>query len=293
MVAGTLEDTASIAMQNMHTHVLDQRLHVQPATIAESDLSRGRALDLTVKFDAFMRDMRPFDKVVVFGLKARRTGYWVDDDYVAQFVARAPEKLIGFASCDPTQTGYMDELTHAIDDLKLHGVKMGPTYAGFSPLDERCRPVYELCQSRGLPIIFHAGTTFNRLAVLKHTRPLLWDEVAMEYPDLRMVLAHLGHPFGEECICVIRKHPNLYADIAALHYRPWQFYNMLMLAQEYRVMHKLLFGTDYPFAGAQETIDGVRTVNHIIGANGLPGVSQEAVEEIIQRDALALMGVKL
>jgi uncharacterized protein len=280
-------------MQNIHTHVLDQRLHLQPETVAETDLSRGRPLDLTVNFEAFMRDMEPFDKVVVFGLKARRTGYWVEDEYVAQFVARAPRKLIGFASCDPTQPGYMDELVHAIDDLKLRGVKMGPTYAGFDPRDERCRCVYELCQTRGLPIIFHAGTTFNRLAVLKHTRPLLWDELAMEYPELRMVLAHLGHPFGEECICAIRKHPHLYADIAALYYRPWQFYNMMMLAQEYRVQHKLLFGTDYPFAGAAESIEGVRAVNRITGTSGLPQVSLQAIEEILGRDALALLGVQL
>ena len=187
----------------------------------------------------------------------------------------------------------MDELVHAAEHLRLAGVKMGPIYAGFDPRDQRCRPVYDLCQARGLPIIFHAGTTFNRLAILKHTRPLLWDELAMDYPELRMVLAHLGHPFQEECIGVIRKHPHVYADIAALYYRPWQFYNMLMLAQEYRVMHKLLFGTDYPFAGAAESLEGVRGVNRITGASGLPQVSAEAVEAILQRDALSLMRVRV
>ena len=126
---------------------------------------------------------------------------------------------------------------------------MGPMYAGFDPRDERCAPVYRFCQDRGLPILFHAGTTFIRVAPLGFTRPWLFDEVAIAYPELRMVLAHVGHPFGEECLVVIRKHPHVYADISALYYRPWQFYTMLIAAQEYHVTHKLLFGTDYPFAG--------------------------------------------
>ena len=96
-------------MQNIHSHTWDQALHLQAATVREADLSRGYPLDLTVRFDAFMADMTRFDRVVVFGMKARRTGYWVPDEYVAEFVARAPQKLVGFAACDPTQDGYMDE----------------------------------------------------------------------------------------------------------------------------------------------------------------------------------------
>jgi predicted TIM-barrel fold metal-dependent hydrolase len=105
------------------------------------------------------------------------------------------------------------------------------------------------------------------------------------------VLAHAGHPFTEECLVVIRKHPHVYADISALYYRPWQFYNTLIAAQEYKVTHKLLFGTDYPFASAQESIDGLRNVNAVIGGSGLPRFSEDAVEEILARDALSLLGV--
>jgi len=279
-------------VQNIHAHVWEQRLHIDPAAVREADLSRGRALDLTVHPDAFLREMEPFEKVVVFGLKARLTGYWVDDDYVAAFVARSPRKLVGFASCDPTQEGCLGELVRAIDDLGLKGVKMGPIYAGFDPRDRRCQPIYEFCQSRGLPILFHTGTTFNRLAPLQFARPMLFDQVAIEHPDLPMVLAHLGHPFHDECICVIRKHPNVFADISALHYRPWQFYNMLMLAQEYQVTYKLLLGTDYPFAGTQETLEGLRNVNRVTGASGLPPVAAETIEGILERDALGLLGIE-
>jgi predicted TIM-barrel fold metal-dependent hydrolase len=279
-------------VQNIHTHTWDAALHMQPSTIKESDLSRGYPLDLTVVYEKFMQDMEPFDKVVVFGMKGRLTGYWVPDDYVANFVARMPSKLYGFAACDPTQTGYMDELCYGIEKLGLVGVKMGVMYAGHDPRDERCRPVYAYCQERGLPILFHTGTTFNRLAPLAVTRPWLWDEIAMEYPELRMVLAHISHPFCEECLVVIRKHPHVYADISALYYRPWQFYNALIAAQEYKVTHKLLFGTDYPFTTSQGSIDGLRNVNHIVGESGLPKVSQSVITDIMERDSFSLLGIK-
>jgi hypothetical protein len=278
-------------MQNVHAHVWDQSLHMERQTVAESELSRGCPLDLTVRLASLLADMEPFEKVIVFGMKARRTGYWVPDEYVAQFVAQAPEKLLGFASSDPTQEGHLEELEHAIEELHLVGVKMGPIYAGFDPRDACAQPVYEYCQAKEIPILFHTGTTFHRAAPLGFGRPWLFDEVAMRYPELRMVLAHLGHPFYDECLVVIRKHPHVYADVAALSYRPWQFYNMLLLAQEYKVTHKLLFGTDYPFATAKESIEGLRRVNHIIGDSPLPRVSPEVVEAILERDALSLLGL--
>ena len=278
-------------MHNMHTHAWDQDHHLDRETIRESDLSRGYPLDLTVDFEAFIDDMEPFERVAVFGLKARLTGYWVPDDYIAEFIAGAPDKLVGFASCDPTQEGYMDQLEHAMEDLHLRGLKMGPIYAGFDPRDERCLPVYAYCQSRGIPILFHTGTTFNRAAPLGMSRPWLFDEVAIRHPELRIVLAHVAHPFCEECLAVIRKHPHVYADIAALYYRPWQFYNTMVAAQEYRVTHKLLFGTDYPIATSEESISGVRNVNHIVGNASLPRVTEDTIEGILERDAFGLLGI--
>lgn len=280
-------------MYNIHTHTWDQSRQFTPEAVRETDLARGHPLDLTVNLDAFMADMAPFERVVVFGLKGKLTGIWVPDDHVARFVAQAPAKLIGFASCDPTQPGAMDELIHAIEDLGLRGLKMGPIYAGFDPRDPCCDPIYACCQQRGLPILFHTGTTFNHAAPLGVSRPWLFDEVAIRYPELRIVLAHVGHPFCDECLVVIRKHPHVYADISALYYRPWQFYNMLIAAQEYRVTPKLLFGTDYPFAGGQASIDGLCNVNVIAGSSGLPRVTEETIHGILERDALGLLGVSM
>ncbi len=278
-------------VQNIHAHAWDQALHMTDETIQESDISRGFRLDLTTDFDLFMNDSEVFARVVVFGMKARKNGFWVPDEYVADFVKRAPEKLVGFAGCDPNEPGYFETLQYGNEQLGLAGVKMGPMYAGFDPRDRRLTPVYQYCQSRGLPILFHSGTTFNRKARLAETRPWLFDDVAIEFPELRMVLAHVGHPFCDECLVVIRKHPHVYADISALYYRPWQFYNTLIAAQEYRVTHKLLFGTDFPFTTGQGSIDGLHNANHIIAQSGLPQVTADTIDGILERDAFALLGL--
>jgi predicted TIM-barrel fold metal-dependent hydrolase len=279
-------------MQNIHTHTWDYKLHNDVSVYKESVLARGYEIDLTVTFDKFIKDMEPFEKVVVFGLKTKLTGTWVPDKYVADFITKAPDKLRGFASCDPTQKEYIEELKFALEDLKLSGVKMGPGYAGFDPRDPRCDVVYKYCQENGFPILFHTGTMYKQKSVLEFSRPWIYDEIGRKYPDLKIVLAHVGHPWCQECLAVIRKNPNMYTDIAALYYRPWQFYNLMMIAQEYKVIHKILFGTDYPITDSIEHINGVKNVNRIIGNSGLPKVSARAIEEILERDSFSLLGIK-
>ena len=279
-------------MQNVHTHTWDPSRHFRAAASTESDLARGRPIDLTIDFDAFMEDVAPCERVITFGMKARNTGSWVPDDFVADFVAHAPGKLVGFAGCDPTQEGYLAELRRGIEELGLVGVKIGHIYAGLDPVDPRCDALYAYCQENRLPIMCHTGTTYRSTAPLGYSRPWRFDEVAIRYPELRMVLAHVGHPFCEECLVVIRKQPHLYADISALWYRPWQFYNMLIAAQEYHVTHKLLFGTDYPFTNVADSVRGLRNVNDVVADSGLPRVTQETIDGILERDAFALLGLE-
>jgi predicted TIM-barrel fold metal-dependent hydrolase len=104
-------------------------------------------------------------------------------------------------------------------------------------------------------------------------------------------MAHMGHPWMQDTIVVIRKHPNVYADISALFYRPWSMYNALRLATEWSVLHKLLFGSDYPIATPQETIAGTRKVNDILAGTQLPRVPEDELEKIFTRDSLSLLGL--
>ena len=218
----------------------------------------GVEVDLTVRYDDYRKAATDDTVTIVFGGKARLSGVWVDDRYVADYVAAHPDQLIGFLSVDPTQPGWEDEMRFGHEVLKLEGIKLLPMYAGFRPDDALLDPLWEYATRHRLPVLLHTGTTFVAQAPLECTLPRHLDPVAARFPEVKIIMAHLGHPYEGEAIVTARKHPNVYVDISALHYRPFQFYQSLILVQEYGVWHKLLFGTDYPFTNVNATIDGLR-----------------------------------
>jgi len=252
----------------------------------------GVEVDLTVRFEDYQAAASEQVRTIVFGGKARLSGLWVDDRYVADYVAAHPEKLIGFLSLDPTQPGWEDELRFGHQELKLRGIKLMPMYAGFRPDEPRLDALWGYAERHQLPVLLHTGTTFISQALLEYTLPRHLDPVATRFPEVPIIMAHLGHPYEGECIVTARKHPHVYADISALHYRPWQFYNSLMLAQEYGVWDKILFATDYPFTNIDATLSGLRTLNHMLAGTSLPRLNEEAIERMIYRDSLRLLGLE-
>ncbi len=276
---------------DIHTHAMRYPDHLSDEFVREADVARGFHIDLTVEFDAYMEAMSPVDRCVIFGMKARHTGFYVRNEWIAGFAAQAPDKMIPFMSIDPTEPDHLDDFDYSLNDLKLRGVKLAPMYANFDPTDPNLDGLYCRASDNGLPVLFHSGTTFCRNAPLKYTRPALWDDVAIRFPDLKMILAHLGHPFENEALVTTRKHPNLFLDLSALYYRPWQLYNSLILAQEYHVTHKILFGSDYPFATPGDSIEGLYGLNKMVEGTNLPRVSEAVLDEIIHRDSLSLLGL--
>lgn len=259
-----------------------------------SQAQRARAdgkVDLTVRWSHYCASAPADSRTVVFGGKARLSGLWVDDRYVAQYVAQEPERLIGFLSIDPTQDGWERELQVGHQELGLRGIKLMPMYAGFLPQEDRLAPLWQYAQQHRLPVLLHTGTTFVAQAPLECTLPRHLDVVATRYPECRIILAHLGHPYEGECVAVIRKHPNVFADISALYYRPFQLYQSLMLVQEYGVWNKVLFGTDYPFTTVNGTIEGLRNLNGMLEGTRLPRLDTAQMESMIHRDSLTLLGL--
>lgn len=251
----------------------------------------GHEVDLRVSYDAYCASAPPGTRTVVFGGKAKLSNLWVDDRVVAEYVSRHPDSLIGFLSIDPTQDGFERELHEGHEELGLKGIKLLPMYAGFSPDDERLDPLWHYAQRHGLPVLLHMGTTFISQAPLRFTLPRLIEPVAVRFPNIKIVLAHLGHPYEGECIVTVRKHENVFADISALHYRPFQLYHSLMLAQEYGVWHKLLFGTDFPFTTVNASVAGLRALNDQLEGTRLPRLEAKEIEALIYRDSLKLLGL--
>jgi predicted TIM-barrel fold metal-dependent hydrolase len=252
----------------------------------------GVEVDLTVRYEEY-RATCPDDvtTTIVFGGKARLSGLWVEDQIVADYVALHPDRLIGFMALDPTQDGWQDEMHDGHQRLGLRGIKLMPMYAGFFPYDERLDPLWQYATKHQLPVLLHTGTTFVSQAPLEYTLPRHIDVVARRFPDVKIIMAHLGHPYEGECIAVIRKHDNVYADISALHYRPFQFYHSLMLVQEYGVWHKLLFGTDYPFTTVNATLQTLDQLSDMFAVSSTGRLNQEAIQKMIHRDALGLLGL--
>jgi predicted TIM-barrel fold metal-dependent hydrolase len=165
-----------------------------------------------------------------------------------------------------------------------------PMYAGFYPDDRAFDSFWSYISEHRLPVLLHTGTTFVSNSLLDATRPVHLDNVAIRYPEVRMVLAHLGHPYEGECLAVIRKHEHVYADLSALYYRPFQLFHSLMLAQEYGVTHKILFGSDYPIATVDDTVNGLRSLtNKEFAGFRLDPV---LIEAIIRRNSLPLLGLE-
>lgn len=237
---------------DVHTHIWSEE-HLSEEFKTDLERAWPKASSLRVGYEEHASHAEPVSRSVVLAFDAPRVGFVVPDDYVSSYVARDPSRLIGFCSVDPARADAHDRLGRAIEELGLRGVKMAPTYQGFDPLASEAFRFYEDIAGRNLPVVWHQGMTFVRRSVLRYAFPHLIDQVALRLPELKIVIAHLGHPWIGECIAVIRKHPNVYADISALTSRPKQFRDALVLAGEYRVANKLLFGTDFPFGTVSET----------------------------------------
>jgi uncharacterized protein len=292
---------------DVHTHTPTYRDAV-PAEqeVWNSKWRPDRSVKSTVSWQDYYESQAAADRSIVFGiawhpgasrydgLSGRADADWYSgniNDATATFVASQPDRLIGFMALHPHDHDVLDEYERCKSDLKLRGIKLGANYQNFDPLEARALALYERAQRDGLPILFHQGTSPVREAPIKLAHPLLMDEIAIRYPDLKIIMAHVGHPWQVDTCVVIRKHPNVFADISANFYRPWSFWEQMVKATEWNVMDKLLFGTDYPVTTVAETIDHMRRVNDVVAGTGLPRVSLEAVEAIIQRDSLALLGL--
>jgi hypothetical protein len=269
-----------------------------PGHISEVFAEQARAawggVTLGGTLDDHYRDaLTGVDRAVVLAFNAPAAGFVVPNDYVASYVARDPARLIGFGSVDPSDATALDELERMKHDLGLVGCKLGPIYQNVDPLGPEFLRVCEALERLELPMMIHQGTTFARAGSLLQARPILLDEIALRHPRLKIVIAHVGHPWFDEAIAVVRRHPFVFADVSALVSRRWLLYQALVSAVEYGVAHKLLFGTDFPFFTAQQMIDGLRSVTGPAFGPGMPVIDEQVVEDIIHRPSLELLEISV
>jgi predicted TIM-barrel fold metal-dependent hydrolase len=230
------------------------------------------------------------DVAVVFGMSASRVGVHTPNSFVADFCSKLSTPTVPFCSIDPSDSNWREQLEEAVE-LGFKGIgEIYPVLALFDPTDSAFDDFYQFLDRHGMVVLWHMGATPSPEGRLSYSQPLVVEEVARRYPDLKQVIAHMGHPWQRDTNLVLRKHRNVYADVSALWHRPMDGFLALVHSQEWGVTHKLLFGSDYPLWEPVDAIERFRALADLRAGN-LPYVLEETVESIIHRDSLALLGI--
>jgi predicted TIM-barrel fold metal-dependent hydrolase len=280
-------------MIDCHTHLWRVGEHIGDFLLDEAARAWGMPREqMDVSPERHRAMAKELDGAIVLGFHAPYMDVVVPNDYLADYVRTDPGRLVGFASVNPVEPGAREELERCYSHLGLKGLKLGPIYQNYDPTDERAYPVYEFAERNRIPILIHQATTFPSTGHLKYALPILLDEVAIRFPELVMILAHLGHPWEADTVVTIRKHRNLWTDLSGLHGRRWRFYQGLITAVEYGIGDRLLFGSDFPFFTPEQTAAGLRSINDVTRGTGLPKVPEALIEQTLTRDTFALLGLR-
>ena len=272
-----------------HTHFM-QRAHFGATFTQEWDKRGGTGAWPEVTAEEFDAAMEAVDKAIVFGITAHALGVYTPHEYVVNLVRRNPQKYIGFMALDPAKPDAIEQMEYGVS-LGLKGIKLYPVMALFSLADPKVRPFFERAVELNLPVLTHMGTSPASQSLLKYSLPLLVDELAASLPDLKLIMAHLAHPWQREAAMVIRKHANVWADISGLWHRPWQGYEALIVCSEWGVTHKLLFGSDFPLWSPRAAIEALRNFPRYMEGTPLPAISGAIIEEILERNVLSDLGI--
>jgi predicted TIM-barrel fold metal-dependent hydrolase len=290
---------------DVHTHLPSHENEVPKSDLKFETLMKsgsGEPTKLTNSAKDYLNSFKDVDKTFIFGIAPKP---WDKDnnvldnsgwskkinhnDIAAKMATYDPKKIIPFMSLHPLDPNINEEYDRCVLDLKLRGIKLGPNYQDFDPHCKEAMNLYSKLENDNIPIIFHQGTSPQKFAPLNYAHPETIDKIAMLFPNLKMILAHLGHPWQEYCMSVVRKHKNVFADVSAQFYRPWSFWNGLNLFKEWGVMDKIFFGSDWPITSPTQTMQELRSLYLYAEKYNLPVVPEESIEGIINRDALDIL----
>lgn len=203
----------------------------------------------------------------------------VNNEDVAALCAGQPA-LIPWGVVNPFLVNDLPaELDRLLDDLGMRGLGLYPGYQHFYPNDARLYPLYARAEERGVPVMFHTGSSIFRGTRLKYANPLLLDDVAADFPDLPIIMAHSGRGvWYDEAFLVARLHERVYMEVSGLPpHKLLEYFPQLE-----RIAHRTLFGSDWPgVIGISRNIEAVRA---------LP-ISERAKSAILGGAAAALLGI--
>lgn len=245
---------------------------------------------LPLGLDDMLEDMNRanVEKALIMALDTSKSDHWAfkqsmtTNDEVAELVARYPDRFIGYGSVDPRREDAVEEVERCVTELKLKGLKFHPAAASTYPNDEKLfYPIYEKCVEHNIPVQTHCGTTGMYFTKIKYMMPLNYDDVAVDFPTLKLVLLHFGiGGWHNQAMSLAFRHPNVYLDLsgASPNIIPKE---LSMAANTPFYQNKILFGTDYPFVGMQSWF---RTFNKVKRFNW----SEDTMKKVLRENFLNL-----
>jgi uncharacterized protein len=153
---------------------------------------------------------------------------------------------------------YLMEIREYLQEGVVRGLKLYPGYEPFYPNDEKLYPVYELAGEYKVPVMVHTGDTYTPKGKIKYSHPIHIDDVAVDFPDVKFVICHLGNPWTRDTMEVVYKNNNVYTDISGLvlgdfsdrfeGYMRKQLEEMLLYGVD---PGSVLYGTDWPISSME------------------------------------------
>ena len=252
-------DVTSITAIDVHTHV-HRSVRAAPDETASGNAAMGAYFGIGSMPHYTVPELADYYRqrnmaCVAFTIDSiTRTGEEpVPDNFeIAELAAEDADVIIPFASVDPARGAAGVRLARRLAaDFGVRGFKFHPSVQGFYPNDRVAYPLYEVIAEHGLVALFHTGQTGVGAGKpggggirLKYANPLHIDDVAVDFPDLDIILAHPSFPWQEEALAIAVHKPNVYIDLSG--WSPKYFPEILIQYTNTRLKNKMLFGSDFP-----------------------------------------------
>jgi predicted TIM-barrel fold metal-dependent hydrolase len=226
---------------------------------------------------------------VVFTVDERLTGRpQVSNDAVAEFAAKNADIAIPFASLDPNRgADAVREARRLVSSGLVRGLKLHPPLQQFFPNDRIAYPLYEVFAEARLPVLFHTGHSGIGTGMpggggirLKYGHPMPIDDVAVDFPDLPIIMAHPSFPWQDEAISVCLHKAQVYIDLSG--WSPKYFSPTLIQYANTLLKTKVLFGSDYPLLTPDRWMADFEKI----------GIKDEVRPLILKENAMRLFGLK-
>lgn len=221
------------------------------------------------------------------------------NDYVADIVRRHPDRIIGFAGIDPRRGKEAVVELQRCFDMGLRGLKLW-TLTGFYPDDESYYALYEKAAELGIPMLVHTGSGPPG-TYMKYNRPIYVDKVAVDFPEIKIIMAHIGMPWIDEAVAIVIKNSNVLVDISAwepvLKNAPFVLCQALtQIKLGTGSLRQVLFGSDWPLfvpvLSLKEWVEAIKGLDMPppLQMMGLPEFTEEDKRLILGQNAVEAFG---